>query len=452
VLVVTVTRRETARAPIYTLEDVKALSAANDEPIWLRAFRETAWGIYETIPMPTNKDEDWRRTDLRGVRWAEAGKLIQANGATAEAVPAAAREPLVGGNEGGTLIIVDGKVVEYRVSDDLTRQGVIFTDLLTAAREHPTLVEANLMTKAVKPSDGKFAALHAALWTHGVFVYVPRGVVAELPLHAVMYNTKAGATLGHVLVVVEDNAQATIQVEYGSADSVEPSLYFGATEILVGANANLRYVSLQNWNRTTTEFANHRAKVGADSSLDWVFGVMGCDLLKNYIDLDADGKGANGRISGFFFADKDQVFDLDTQQNHNAPLTNTDLLFKGAARDTARTVWQGMIKSLPKMQKIDGYQANRNLLLSDDARMDGIPGLEIEADDVKCSHAATFGTLEAEPIHYLMSRGIPRNQAELMVIDGFFDELLQRVPFEQVRDRLKGEIEQKIVGSVGAYD
>jgi Fe-S cluster assembly protein SufD len=111
-----------------------------------------------------------------------------------------------------------------------------------------------------------------------------------------------------------------------------------------------------------------------------------------------------------------------------------------------------MIKSLPKMQKIDGYQANRNLLLSDDARMDGIPGLEIEADDVKCSHAATFGTLEEEPIHYLMSRGIPRNQAELMVIDGFFDELLQRVPFERVRDRLKGEIEQKIVGSVGAYD
>lgn len=448
----TVKRRGSAVAPIYTLDDVKALSARNDEPAWLRAFRETAWATYENIPMPTSKDEDWRRTDLRGVRWTEAGALVQPNGATADVVPAAAREPLVGGNEGGTLIIVDGKVVEYHVSEELTRQGVIFMDLLSAAREHPALVEANFMTKAVKPGDNKFTALHAALWNSGIFLYVPRGVIAELPIHAVMYNTRPGATLGHVLVVIEDQAQATMQVEYSSADSVEPSLYFGATEILVGENANLRYVSLQSWNRATTEFANHRARVGADSTLDWVFGVMGCDLLKNFIDLDIDGKGANGRISGFFFADKDQMFDLDTQQNHNAPLTVTDLLFKGAARDSARTVWQGMIKSLPRMQKIDGYQANRNLLLSDDARMDGIPGLEIEADDVKCSHAATFGTLEAEPIHYLMSRGIPRNQAELMVIDGFFDELLQRVPFERVRERLKGEIEQKIVGSVGAYD
>lgn len=447
-----VKRRESVSAPTYTLDDVKNLSAAHNEPTWLLAFREKAWATYESIPMPTGKEEDWRRTDIRGVRWGDAGKLIQANGVTADAVPAASREPLLGEGEGGTLIFVDGKIVEYAVSDALKAQGVIFTDLVTAARDYPELVEANLMTRAVMPDEGKFAALHAALWTHGVFIHVPDNVVAELPLHVVMYNTKAGATLGHVLVVIGTNAQATVQVEYASAATDDPSLYIGATELLVGDNANLRYVSLQNWNRTTTEFAYHRGRVGADSNLDWVFGVMGCDLLKNYIDLDADGKGANGRISGFFFADNEQLFDLDTQQNHNAPLTVTDLLFKGAARDTARTVWQGMIKSLPKMQKIDGYQVNRNLLLSDDARMDGIPGLEIEADDVKCSHAATFGSLEEEPIHYLMSRGIPRNQAELMVIDGFFDELLQRVPFERVRDRLKAEIEMKIVGSVGIND
>jgi Fe-S cluster assembly protein SufD len=167
--------------------------------------------------------------------------------------------------------------------------------------------------------------------------------------------------------------------------------------------------------------------------------------------LELDGKGANGRMSGFFFADGEQLFDHDTQQNHNAPLTTSDLLFKGAARDQTRTVWQGMIKSLPNMQKIDGYQASRNLVLSDDARMDGIPGLEIEADDVKCSHAATFGTLEAEPIFYLMSRGIERPTAELMVIDGFFDELLQRIPFERVRERLKDAMEAKIVGSERSY-
>jgi Fe-S cluster assembly protein SufD len=140
------------------------------------------------------------------------------------------------------------------------------------------------------------------------------------------------------------------------------------------------------------------------------------------------------------------MFDLDTQQNHNAPITTSDLLYKGAARDHARTLWQGMIKSLPQMQKIDGFQACRNLVLSEDARMDAIPGLEIEADDVACSHAATFGSLEEEPIFYLMSRGIPRPQAELMVIEGFFDELLDRVPFEGVRERLQAAVEAKIVG------
>ncbi|NJL57357.1 SufD family Fe-S cluster assembly protein [bacterium] len=205
-------------------------------------------------------------------------------------------------------------------------------------------------------------------------------------------------------------------------------------------------MALQDWNRQTYEFSHQRARVERDGQLDWITGAMGGTLTKQFLEIEIDGKGANARMSGFFFADSDQLFDLDTQQNHNAPLTTSDLLFKGAARDTARTVWQGMIKSLPQMQKIDGFQACRNLVLSDEARMDGIPGLEIEADDVACSHAATFGTLEQEPIFYLMSRGIPRPEAELMVIEGFFDELLDRIPFENVRERLQAAIEAKIIG------
>jgi Fe-S cluster assembly protein SufD len=261
-----------------------------------------------------------------------------------------------------------------------------------------------------------------------------------------MYNTHQGASLGHILVVVEENAQATVVVDYASAEGQTQSAYIGATELLVGDAANLQYVALQDWNRETYEFSHQRARVGRDGNLDWIMGTMGGHLVKAYLEIELDGKGANGRMSGFFFADGEQLFDHDTQQNHNAPMTVSDLLFKGAAKDTARSVWQGMIKSLPKMQKIDGYQASRNLLLSEDARMDGIPGLEIEADDVKCSHAATFGTLEQEPIFYLMSRGIERSTAELMVIDGFFDELLARIPFERVRERLQAAMESKIVG------
>jgi Fe-S cluster assembly protein SufD len=249
-----------------------------------------------------------------------------------------------------------------------------------------------------------------------------------------------------MLVVLEESGQATVLVDYLSAPSETQAAYIGATELLVGDNANLKYVALQDWSRQTFEFSHQRGRVGRDGNLDWIIGTFGSQLTKAYLEIELDGQGSFARMSGMFFADSDQMFDHDTQQNHNAPLTTSDLLFKGAAKETARTLWQGMIKSLPKMQKIDGFQASRNLLLSQDARMDGIPGLEIEADDVRCTHAATFGTIEEQPVFYLMSRGIHRPDAELMVVQGFFDELLERIPFERVRDRLRAALEAKIVG------
>ena len=444
-MVVVKRRADAPSQPRYTLADVQAIGEQNNEPQWLRDLRLHAWELYEATPMP-DKEEEWRRTNYRSIRWDEADVLTPANGATSDVIPEKHREKLVGDNLGGMLIIVDGKVVHHEFSDELADKGIIFTDLNTAVQEHSEIVQEYLLTKAVTPEHGKFAALHAALWNYGVFVYVPRNVVAELPLQVVIYNTHSGASFGHNLVVVGENAQATMQVEFASAEVDKHSAFIGATELITGDASNLRYVSLQEWNRETYEFSHQRAVVGRDAHLDWVVGNMGSRMTKAFIEVDIEGKGSTARVSGFFFADKNQFFDLDTQQNHNAPLTNSDLLFKGAAKDKASTLWQGMIKSLPQMQKIDGYQVCRNLVLGNDARMDSIPGLEIEADDVMCSHAATFGTLEEQPIFYLMSRGIDRPQAELMLAAGFFDELLQRIPFERVRERLMEEIEAKIVG------
>ena len=439
-------RTNAPEAPIYTRADVEALSATNNEPTWLRESRIVAWEEYERLPMPDRKSEAWRRTDFRGVRWDQVHHLPNGNQPNIDTVPTTMLEPLIGEQQGATLVFVDGKVVQYELSQQFADQGVVFTDLVTACRDHEALVRPNLMTKAVIPTEGKFAALHAALWTHGIFLYVPRNVALELPIHVVMYNTQPGSTLGHVLVVLDENAQATLLVDYQSVQTDEQSAHIGATELLVGDSANLRYVALQDWSRETYEFNHQRARVGRDGSLDWVLGTMGGQLVKNFIEVELDGQGAHGRVSGMFFADHEQLFDHDTQQNHNAPLTVSDLLFKGAAKDESRSVWHGMIKSLPKMQKIDGFQASRNLVLSEDARMDAIPGLEIEADDVRCTHAATFGTLEEQPVFYLMSRGIPRPEAELMVTEGFFEELLDRVPFERVRDRLRASLQAKIVG------
>ena len=439
-------RRTRADAPLFTRADVEALSAQHQEPEWLAESRLAAWELYEMMPMPSREMEEWRRTDYRHVRWEEAGVMRNGARPSSGQVPADMHEPLIGDAQGGMLAFVNGKVVRSELHDSMAPKGIVFTDLRTACRDYPQLVRQHLMTRAVTPGSGKFAALHGALWTHGVFLYVPRGVAAEIPFHVVMYNTGDGATMGHVLIILEEAAQAKVLVDYQSADGQAQSSYIGATELLVGAAANLTYVGLQDWNRQTFEFSHQRARVERDGQLDWIVGTMGGELVKAFIEVELDGQGAYGRVSGMFFADSEQLFDHDTQQNHNAPLTTSDLLFKGAAKDDARTVWQGMIKSLPQMQKIDGFQASRNLVLSENARMDGIPGLEIEADDVRCTHAATFGTLEQEPIFYLMSRGIPRADAELMVTEGFFDELLARIPFERVRDRLRTALDLKIVG------
>ncbi len=445
------TRRRVAKldAPVLTHGDVEALSAARNEPKWLLESRLAAWELYADMPMPSLQAEEWRRTDYTTIKWEQAGVPVVPMDADFEAIPAENRAPLIGDRQGGLIAAVDGKIVHSELGEGLRKQGIIFTDLDTAIREHEDLVRPNLMTRAVTPGEGKFAALHAALWTHGVFLYVPRGCVVELPLHSIFYNTQAGLTLGHILVVVEDGAQVTFLQEYLSApDLTSHAAYVGATELLLGSGTNVKYVSLQDWGRNVYDFRHERARVGRDSQLDWIIGTMGSHLTKDFAEIELDGEGSWARMSGLFFADTNQLLDHDTQQNHNAPHTTSDLLFKGALKDESRSVWQGMIRVLPLAQKTDGFQANRNLVLSKDARADSIPGLEIEANDVRCTHAATVGKLEEEPIFYLMSRGMTRADAERLIVMGFFDPIMERIPFPEVRERLGAHIEEKLAGVI----
>ncbi len=221
-------------------------------------------------------------------------------------------------------------------------------------------------------------------------------------------------------------------------------MHAGIVEILVGAGAKLTFVELQNWGTHVWNFTHERARLQRDGNLDWIFGAVGSRLTKNFSELELKGMGSQGRMSGFYFADGSQHLDHDTQQNHLAEHTTSDLLYKGALLGKSRSVWQGMIYVAPGAQKADGYQANRNLVLSTGARADSIPGLEILADDVRCTHGATVGQLEEEPVFYLMSRGIPRHEAERIVVDGFFDPIMQRIPFEGVRERFKRMISEKM--------
>jgi Fe-S cluster assembly protein SufD len=184
--------------------------------------------------------------------------------------------------------------------------------------------------------------------------------------------------------------------------------------------------------------------VEGDGSIDWIFGAIGTRLTKNFSDLDLVGQGARGRMSGFYFTDGHQHLDHDTQQNHMAPHTTSDLLFKGALKGNSRSVWQGMIYVAPEAQQTDGYQANRNLILSSNARADSIPGLEILADDVRCSHGATVGKIDPDLVFYLRSRGIPMEDAERLVVEGFFEPIMDRIPFDGVKSRFRRAIESKM--------
>ncbi len=426
----------------FSKEAVQQLSAALDEPTWMRDLRLKAWEVYENTPMPTTQDEPWRRTDIRRFKLDQIGPALNGS-APGVAAPAHLGQQLTEDKAGGVMVQIDAHVTQFELSDELREQGVIFCDMHTAVREHADLVKEHFMTEAVRVEDGKFAALHGAFWRGGTFLYIPKGVKAAAPLHSALWSV-GGKTFTHTLVIVEDGAEATFIDEYESETGEGTALHNGAVELLVRDNASLIYVSLQDFGSNLWQFTHERGRVGRDSKLDWVMGMMGTRLTKAFQTVELDKPGGWARMSGLFFGDGRQHFDLDTQQNHNAADTVSDLLYKGALKQKARSVWQGMIKALPGSQRIDGFQANRNLILERTARADSIPGLEIQADDVRCTHASTIGRLNDTEIFYLMSRGIPRDEAVRMVVLGFFDPIMQRIPFEGVRDRIATRILEKV--------
>ena len=431
-------RRDSAAKEFSFAQD----SIPSDE---LKDLRLQAWNVFAGLPMPAATDEAWRRTDLRLLP-APDFKLPQ-DGAFQDlpVAPEYLLQPLAGEKHGGQITLLPGGS-RVELDPELVSKGVIFTDLRAAQRDHPALLK-KLIGKIVKAEDGKFAALASALAENGVLLHIPRNVRVEAPLHSVLWGPGGGlAHVSHLIVNLDDGASVTYVHEAASTDEPGHALHAGVVEIHVGQNAHLRFVELQSWGRHVWNFSHERARVERGGNLDWVFGAVGSRLTKNFSDLDLAGEGAAGRMSGFYFTDGTQHLDHDTQQNHLAPRTASDLLFKGALKGASRSVWQGMIYVAPGAQKTDGYQANRNLVLDDRARADSIPGLEILADDVRCTHGATVGKLEQEPLFYLKSRGIPQREAERLVVEGFFDPIMQRIPFEGVRERFQQAIQDKLSG------
>ena len=352
---------------------IPALSKAWIGPTFIREYRERAWSAFEKLPMPTVKDEAWRRTDIHTL---EAGRFSLPEGDALTHLPAAPKwllKPLVTKMHGGQVILGPDRT-DQSLDESLAKQGVIFTDLKTAERKYPDLL-ANIIGQVVKPDEGRFAALTAAMEMYGVFAYIPSGVQVEIPLQSVIWGPGKGlAYFSHIMVWLEPGASLTYVHEAASPDGQGgQSLHSGLVEIHISDNARLRFVELQSWGDNVWNFSHERAQVGRDANLEWIFGALGSNLTKNFSEIDLIGEGATGKMSGFYFTDGKQHLDHDTQQNHLAPHTTSDLLFKGALKDSSRSVWQGMIYVAPGAQKTDGYQANRNLVLSPKARAEFNP-------------------------------------------------------------------------------
>jgi Fe-S cluster assembly protein SufD len=406
-------------------------------------FRKSALDIYQSTPMPTIKDEAWRRTDIKSLKASEM-TLVSADGSANKINPPKdLLKPLAGEKNVGQIILT-AEGSKIKISEEILAKGVIFTDLKTAEKNYPDKL-MKILGKTVKPDEGKFAAMAAALAQDGVFLYVPKGVQVELPFHSLVWGTGSKKIfITNILVYLEENSSVVYMHEAASPTEAEPSVHVGNVEIYVGQSANLKFVELQSWGEHIWNFSHERVIVDGDGKVDWVFGAIGSHLTKNFSDLNLVGIGAEGRISGFYFSDHQQHFDHDTQQNHLAAHTTSDLIFKGALMGESRSVWQGMIYVAPGAEKTDGYQANRNLILSHKARADSIPGLEILADDVRCTHGATVGKVDQEQLFYLLSRGIPEPEAERLIVEGFFEAIMQRIPFDGVRHRFEDAIHEKM--------
>lgn len=436
-------RKEPNKSLPFTREMIQL---DQDLPAVLKDYREESWKAVQEIPLPTTKDEDWRRTPLARF---DFNSVELANGKISQDQPSIPKGAILAGaiTSGHPAAVLQSSGIKIENTSHLEEQGVIFSSLTDAARNHPELVH-KVLGQVISPREGVFAAAVGAFSRQGIFLYVPKGVVVDQPLFGLVVSP--GGKTAHffqTVIYLEEGASLNYLQETISLDGSEgPSLAGENLEMVVGPNAKLQVTEIENYGRDVWSFGHKRAKVERDGRLEWEIGALGAQLSKHFVALDLTGTGAEGRVSGILFTDGDQHLTYNTMQRHLAPRTTSDLLFKGALKDSSRSVWRGMIYVAEGARFIDGYQANRNLVLDQDARSDSIPGLEILNNDVRCTHGSTAGKIDPEELFYLLSRGIPREQAEQLIIQGFFNDVIIRFSIPEVGESFWDRIEKRLAG------
>ncbi len=457
---------QTALQTGFTPEAFDRFLRERREPDWLVTLRREAWDIFSSLPLPERRQEEWMRTDIRGFRLEDftfpelpspaSGRGAGARGLSQFSFDVSAGDaengavpfprPLLAENVqlAGTAVSLDSSAYQAHLDPYWASRGVLFGSLDQMVIDHGPLLRPHLLRRAVAPGYDKFAALQAACWSGGTLLYVPKGVVIEQPLHILSALGPGGVDLSRSLVVLDEGAEVTLLAETASVDASATGLHCGGAELLLGPGSRLRYVHLQNWGAGVWHFAHQKALVGRDASLQWTIGALGSRLAKVNQHVALCGEGARAQVNGVMFTDGRQHLSYHTLQHHQAPHCTSDLLYKGALQGSSRIVWRGMIRVDRDAQKTDGYQRDDNLILSESARADSIPGLEIQADDVKCSHGATAGRVDDEQVFYACARGLTPQEAIRMIVAGFFQQVFDRITIESVRHALGEAIGRRI--------
>lgn len=426
--------------------DEETLGALPASTPFVDALRRQALEEYLALPIPSQETEEWRYTDLLGfdfgfTPFAAGGRAENLDGVPDQILAAAGAV----GDRAGLQVQHNSELMVTHLDPVAAAKGVLFTSLDRASEEHPDLVERTLHA-LVPTSRTKFTALHGAFRSGGTFVYVPPAVSVELPLQTLTYLDADGAAVfPHTLIVADEDSEVTFIDRYVSP-ALTRALSDAVVEIHAAPAARVRYVSLQEWGAGVRHLSVQRARIGRDAEVRSLCVSFGAHLSRTEAESVMAEPGAFSEMLGLYFADGSQHFDHRTLQDHEAPSCTSAMLYKGALRDSSKAVYSGWVHVRPGAQKTDAFQTVRNIVLSENAMAATIPNLEIEANDVRCGHAASDGPVDEEILFYLQTRGIDRPEAERLIVFGFFQEVLDKVTLEEVRESLTRAIEAELAG------
>ncbi|MEM9158545.1 MAG: Fe-S cluster assembly protein SufD [Verrucomicrobiota bacterium] len=432
---------ETAEKSISSAFE-KHLAASDSTPSWWTEFKKDSFEKFSSLPMPNRKNEYWRFSNLKGIKIDDYSfgehALIE------DAYDLIERSSILC-QHSGSYVFADNQTVHMQqAAAELREKGVIWCTLREAVKHHSELLRDYFMKQEADLGSEKFAALHSAFVENGVLLYVPKGVEVEDPFVVYNWATSADAAIfPHTLVITEEFSKAQIVEAQFSKNEADRAFSCGVTHLFAGCGSKIDYTLLQDYNEQTLGFQINSNIAGKDATVKTASVNVGCRQYRSETHGRIKGAGAHVDMYSLAVTDADQEIDQRTLQTHSAAHATSNLLFKNALQDSSKTIFSGLIKVDEGAQQTDAYQTNRNLLLSNKAEANSLPGLEIEANDVKCSHGATTAQIEDEEIFYMLARGIPRHKAQELIVYGFFEEIIDELSNESLAENARRIIQSK---------